>query len=149
MATITRNTNPHPTLAAATTDMDAGRYLEDKPHPAKYKRATIRLAPDERPSTSGPARGFLKSVCICRPASARAAPAVIHVKALVIRKFQIISVQTLSEFGEKSISTTFFNGICTEPVPMSTMNKSRSKPVNKTHEKPVFRSIYTGLKATQ
>ena len=38
------------------------------------KMATPNEEPDEMPSTNGPATGFLKYVCICKPLNESAAP---------------------------------------------------------------------------
>ena len=64
--------------------------------------ATIKLAPELSPSTSGPARGFLKSVCICKPAADKAEPARRHVNALGSLKCQIISLAFESVFWKRA-----------------------------------------------
>src|SRR5690349_18203687 len=54
---------------------------------------TARLEPELMPRTSGPARAFLKSVCMASPARERLAPASTQVNALVILNCQTISDQ--------------------------------------------------------
>ncbi len=46
------------------------------------RRATPKPAPALTPNTSGPARGFLNRVCINKPETDRAAPAITAVIAL-------------------------------------------------------------------
>lgn len=58
------------------------------------KIATPRLAPELMPSTYGPASGLRKRVCICRPLTARAAPASRATTAFSRRMFRIIFVVT-------------------------------------------------------
>ena len=55
------------------------------------KRANPKLAPELTPTTEGHDKGLQKSVCISKPATEIAAPAVIAVRALGKRKLYIIS----------------------------------------------------------
>mgnify|MGYP007112382982 CR=1 FL=1 len=79
---IIRRTSPDPIDAATAIPMlpkgpRFPRMVDEAPAvPAeRTTTATPRLAPAERPKTSGPARGFRKRVCISRPATASDAPA--------------------------------------------------------------------------
>ena len=59
--------------------------VSPKALPPKIKKATPRLAPLLIPKTNGPASGFLKSVCIINPATARPLPVSTAAKAFGIR----------------------------------------------------------------
>ena len=47
---------------------------------SKTTKATPRLAPELIPKTEGPAKGLRKTVCICKPLTAKPAPATKAVK---------------------------------------------------------------------
>ena len=89
--------------------------------------ATIRLAPELSPSTSGPAKGFLKSVCISKPAIDNAAPANTQVTALGTLSCQIIlAIVSDPSLNEKMVATTFASGIDTLPIEIL-VRKRRTK----------------------
>ena len=56
--------------------------------PATPTRATPREAPELTPKTNGPAKGFLKTLCITSPETARPAPPNVAAIANGKRKFQ-------------------------------------------------------------
>ena len=79
-------------------------------------KATPILAPELIPSTEGPASGFRKTVCICKPLIARPAPATKAVNACGRRDFQTIFCQvTGSSPSPQIMFQTDFNGIDTDP----------------------------------
>lgn len=90
---ISSITAPAPTHDAATRIqlpkpfILSGDIFREKP---KITKATPRLAPELIPRTSGPAIGFLNTVCICRPLNDKATPTMIAVIALGNRNFRII-----------------------------------------------------------
>ena len=59
----------------------------------KINSATPKLAPEEIPSTKGPANGFLKSVCMSSPQIERPEPTKIAVIALGTLKSKTIVCQ--------------------------------------------------------
>lgn len=59
----------------------------------KINKATPKLAPEEIPSTKGPANGFLKSVCINNPLIDNPEPTKMAVIAFGTRKFKTIVCQ--------------------------------------------------------
>ena len=74
------------------------------------------LAPELIPSTEGPASGFRKTVCICKPLIARPAPATKAVNTCGRRDFQTIFCQvTGSSPSPQIMFQTDFNGIDTDP----------------------------------
>jgi hypothetical protein len=78
--------------------------------PIKTKEVA-RLAPDVMPKTSGPARAFLKSVCICRPLTDSALPASTQVRAFGRRKFQTTLARTGSCSSPSNIENISETGI--------------------------------------
>ena len=85
-ATISSKISMEPINAARTTPICPNQNpkpIADEPSTAI---ATPKLAPELMPSTYGPANGFLKMVCICRPLTANAEPARIAVITLGKRK---------------------------------------------------------------
>lgn len=107
----------HPKLAAPATAQGCG--VEKAPKPKAWlmnTSDTARLAPEDNPITSGPAKAFLNSVCICKPPMDKALPANIHVRAFVIRKSQTMSDQTGLELVlPASMLMISPNGISTLP----------------------------------
>ena len=89
------------------------------------KIATPRLAPELMPSTYGPASGLRKRVCICRPLTARAAPASRATTAFSRRMFRIIFVVTGSFPLPVSAARTSRIGMGTAPTERSTTKKYR------------------------
>ena len=63
----------------------------------KIPKATPKVEPEEIPNTEGPARGFLKRVCINKPAADIPAPAIIAVIVLGILSLKIISLSASKE----------------------------------------------------
>jgi hypothetical protein len=95
---------------------------------ASITAATPKLAPAVIPRTDGPANGFLKSVCICKPATDSALPAKIAVIALGNLIFRIMLEKPwLSDVPNKEAQTSD-RGIVTEPKAMSSI-KSTSNPM--------------------
>jgi len=95
MLQIRTNTLRAPRLEAITVDQEEGELRKWIPVTCPIKTSdTARLAPELRPSTSGPAKAFRNSVCICRPPMERAPPAKMQVMALVIRKSQTMLIHT-------------------------------------------------------
>ena len=99
MSRIRKSTSPAPSVDAIMTSQ-----LPSMPNCCMPKRvvadpaanitaATPRLAPAVIPKTEGPARGFLKRVCIWRPPTERAAPAKTAVMVLGNLIFRIIASQ--------------------------------------------------------
>jgi hypothetical protein len=110
-------TSPLPALAAIAITQGLENGNKYKPtFEAINTIDTARLAPELKPKTSGPANGFLKSVCICNPPTAKADPARIQVNAFVSLKFSMISFQTGIEvsFPVKALKISA-NGIETLP----------------------------------
>ena len=79
-------------------------------------QATPRLAPELIPNTDGPASGFRKTVCICKPLTDSPAPATNAVNACGTRDFQMMFCQIMdsSVFPHKMFQTER-KGIWTEP----------------------------------
>jgi hypothetical protein len=89
------NTLKAPRLEAITVDQEDGELRKWIPATCPIKTsATARLAPELRPSTSGPARAFRNSVCICKPPMESAPPAKTQVRALVVLKSQTMFIHT-------------------------------------------------------
>ena len=83
---------------------------------SRITQATPKLAPELIPSTEGPARGFLNTVCISKPATDSPAPANMAVRACGSLDFMIMFLQTsFSPFPVKRMSNTSFAGIETVP----------------------------------
>lgn len=81
------------------------------------KRATPRLAPELMPSIEGPAKGFLKSVCIRNPLHASAAPARIPVNVRGMREsHSIVRWVSVTESLSKRVFHNELSGIDTLPV---------------------------------
>lgn len=85
---ITANkTKKLPTLEAMASETSLAIPKVNKPEIIDepiIKSAAPRLAPELIPKTKGPAKGFLKRVCINNPLSANPLPTRIEVKALGI-----------------------------------------------------------------
>jgi len=98
--------------------------VKKRPKP-RITRATPRLAPELIPSTSGPAKGFLNTVCICNPLTAKDDPATRAVIALGNLKSKRIDCQTpeLVSFM-KSIPIMLLMGIFTGPDNKSARKKN-------------------------
>lgn len=134
---ISRSTKMAPKDAAVTTAQSptAPVYkFQPKAEPAKISMATPNPAPELIPSTKGPASGFLKNVCICKPLTESVIPAKIAVKAFGNRYSKRIISQDfrLNEFP-KNLPTISPKGIWTEPIPrlMKNSRKQRAKPMAK------------------
>ena len=110
-------------------------WLRNKPVwlPKKsITKATPSPAPELIPRIEGPARGFLKSVCISSPPTARPAPVRQAVIASGILLFIIIFVHAwLSISALNKILSTSLKGIFTEPTEMLIIN-NRTSPMIKT-----------------
>jgi hypothetical protein len=94
----------------------------------KINKATPKLAPEEIPKTKGPAKGFLKSVCINNPQIDNPEPTNMAVIAFGNLKFSII-VSQLSFAGIPPVNVVkiSLNGIETEPKLMFIKNKTISE----------------------
>lgn len=87
--------------------------------------ATPRLAPELIPKTSGPAKGFRKIVCICKPLTPKATPANTAANALGKRKSRIITFHSGCEASPViRIFKTSLNEILTEPRKTSSRNST-------------------------
>ena len=91
-------------------------------------KPTHIFAPDEMPSTNGPAMGLRKNVCSRKPETASAPPSTAAVKRRGRRMLQMILLSTLpSSMRRKIILNIFTTGILTEPVfTLSTMPSATS-----------------------
>jgi len=96
-----------------------GVIFEEKP---KIIKATPRLAPELIPSTYGPAMGFLKTVCICRPLNDKAIPTVKAVIALGNLNFRIMVSKLLSVLANSALITSAAF-ILTDPKKISRISK--------------------------
>ena len=79
-----RSTNPMERIAPANAAATIPPLLTVRPDPRKkiMVRATVSFAPDEMPSTNGPAIGLLKNVCRRNPETESAPP---RIAAAIIR----------------------------------------------------------------
>ena len=92
---------------------------------SRITQATPKLAPELIPSTEGPASGFLKTVCISKPATESPAPANIAVRACGSLDFMIMFLQTsFSPFPVNRMSNTSLAGI--ETVPSSRLRNANT-----------------------
>jgi hypothetical protein len=91
----------------------------------RMKMATPRLAPELIPRTYGPARGFLKRVCISRPLNDKATPVATATTAFT----NLISLTILAVVGSTSPPTralhTSDKGILTAPIATSRIKSNR------------------------
>jgi len=129
------NTKNAPKLAAIGKDqleIEEDNKKPPKTDEPKIKMATPKLAPEEIPKTNGPARGFLKSVCINKPQIDKPEPTKIAVIAFGNLKFRMI-VSQLSLGGVPPIKVVKISlkGIETEPKLIFTKNKIISKSERK------------------
>ena len=94
----------------------------EKPNtePSITRKATPKVAPLLTPNTEGPAKGLRKSVCICKPLSERATPAITAVSAL--GKRSCIKIRCSNPSVHKADS-----GISAAPTIKSITNSSRSR----------------------
>lgn len=81
-------------------------------------RATIIFAPEEIPSTYGPAIGLEKNVCNKNPERASAPPRIPAIRTRGRRIFQIIFICTCVPFFRNRIRKISGTEICTFPVLM-------------------------------
>jgi hypothetical protein len=86
----------------------------NNPEP-KITRATPKLAPELMPKTKGPAKGFLKRVCINKPEIPKPEPTKIAVTAFGSLTLLIIMSQVEFSMFPKRLPKTLFKGILTEP----------------------------------
>lgn len=125
------NTKKEPKLAAIGKDqfeIEDDNKKPPKTEEPKIKIATPKLAPEEIPRTNGPAKGFLKSVCINNPQTDKPEPTKIAVIALGILKFTIMISQLSFEMSPpKRRLNNSLNGIATEPKLIFIKNKMNSK----------------------
>jgi len=125
------NTKKEPKLAAIGKDqfeIEDDNKKPPKTEEPKIKIATPKLAPEEIPRTNGPAKGFLKSVCINNPQTDKPEPTKIAVIALGILKFTIMISQLSFEMSPpKRRLNNSLNGIATEPKLIFIKNKMISK----------------------
>lgn len=96
-------------------------------------RATIRLAPELSPNTSGPARGFLNKVCINNPPRASADPAIIQVAAFGNLSCHMILVYSSEVWEGLKMAKSISEGeMDTLPSEMLAANKiKRVTPMNR------------------
>lgn len=105
--------------AIAIDQLDNAKLAKNPPNilEPKIRIATPKLAPEEIPNTKGPAKGFLKRVCINNPAIDKPEPTSKAVIAFGSRKFNIITSQLDLELSPpKSISNTSEIGMETDPI---------------------------------
>ena len=125
MIMINSITAPAPTHDAATRIQLpkpfklSGEIFREKP---KITKATPRLAPELIPRTSGPAIGFLNTVCICKPLKDKATPTVNAVMAFGNLNFSIM-VSKLLCVPEKNTLITSEALILTDPKKISRIMK--------------------------
>ena len=117
---------PAPKVAAKTNSQSAKKPILI---PAKTQNATPKLAPELIPKTKGPASGFWKNVCICKPLSERAIPTKSAVIVRGKRNLRIMVVQLCltSGLSNKTLITSS-KGICTEPKDKSNKNRKINSP---------------------
>ena len=84
-------------------------------------------APELIPRTYGPARGFMNNVCMRRPLSETAAPAIMAVSALGSLMFHIIRLEFVSAGLPDRMSHTSPGAIPALPVSRSAANRIRSR----------------------
>ena len=125
------NTKNAPKLAAIGKDqleIEEDNKKPPKTDEPKIKMATPKLAPEEIPKTNGPAKGFLKSVCINKPQIDKPEPTKIAVIAFGNLKFRmIVSQLSLGGVPPVKIVKISLKGIETEPKLIFTKNKIISK----------------------
>ena len=119
-ATMTADkTKKEPMLAAmamAQLEKDMDNKTPPKRDEPKSSRATPKLAPEEIPNTKGPARGFLKRVCINKPLIESPDPTNIAVIAFGTLKFKIMVCQlSFTVWSPKRIAQISVKGIETDP----------------------------------
>ncbi len=106
---------------------------------ANITAATPKLAPAVMPNTEGPANGFLKRVCICRPPTDKAAPTNTAVMVLGNLIFNTIACQaSLSTAPPTSILATSAMGIRTDPRPKSSSIKTTTARIRMTNNLHLF-----------
>ena len=129
------NTKNAPKLAAIGKDQLESEEDNKKPPKTdepKIKMATPKLAPEEIPKTNGPAKGFLKSVCINKPQIDKPEPTKIAVIAFGNLKFRmIVSQLSLGGVPPVKVVKISLKGIETEPKLIFTKNKIISKSERK------------------
>jgi hypothetical protein len=124
------NTAAEPILAAKAIAHGLVRIIDpEKDCPRSNTKATIRLAPELNPNTSGPAKGFLKRVCINKPLTDKEAPARIHVIAFGKRNCQMIALKVESSALPVKARTNSVNGIFTLPIEMLAIKRRSKLPV--------------------
>lgn len=97
----------------------------------KINKATPKLAPEEMPKTNGPAKGFLKSVCINKPEIDKPEPTKIAVIAFGNLKFRIIVCQlSLCGIPPVKVVKMSLKGIETDPKLIFTKNNITKKTDN-------------------
>ena len=103
-------------------------------------RATIIFAPEEIPSTYGPAIGLEKNVCNKNPERASAPPRIPAIRTRGRRIFQIIFICTCVPFFRNRIRKISGTEICTFPVLMfsTTIMQKTAASTAKTHIYLVF-----------
>ena len=79
-----------PTIAARIMPTLLNTSIENQVPTVSITNATNKLEPAETPNISGPATGFLKNVCMSKPATGKAHPANIAVNAFGSRDCNMI-----------------------------------------------------------
>ena len=95
--------------------------------------ATHIFAPEEMPSTKGPAMGFPKNVCSRKPERARAPPRIAACRIRGIRIFQIMLTSFAAPCRRSRICRILATGILTLPVlifRMTITSKAAARPAN-------------------
>ena len=113
----------------------------DDTAPSRLKKkimvmATTIFAPEEMPSTNGPAMGFPKKFCSRKPDSDSAPPSIAAMKMRGMRIFQMMECWTESCPRPTSMRISSPKGICTLPItilsivmPMSAASSSTNTSV--------------------
>ena len=117
-AKTANKTRKLPKLAAITIlHLDIRAVANNPPNnpEPKITKATPKLAPELIPRTKGPARGFLKRVCINKPEIPKPEPTKIAVIAFGSLTLLIIMSQVEFSIVPKRLPKTLFKGMLTEP----------------------------------
>ena len=124
----TRNRITPAPIHAATTiaQLPRAEISGADPKPSST-RAIPKLAPELIPRTYGPAKGFLKMVCICNPLTESATPAIRAVITFGSLKSRTMVLKVSDEgFPPVSIEIISENGIFTDPKNKSVIKRITS-----------------------
>lgn len=127
----TKNEPKLEAIAIAQLEKAIDRNTPPKTEDPSINKATPKLAPEEIPKTKGPAKGFLKRVCINKPLIDNPEPTNIAVTALGILKFKIIVCQlSLTESSPIIMAKISLKGIDTDPKLIFRSPKQITKNIN-------------------